>query len=76
MDNHRLTRKIFDHDNTNNGQWTTTICEIMQDIGVDHLFVSKIPVGLKWCKAVLMSNYEKTWLRCLNTKPKLRTYCK
>ena len=76
MDNHCLTRKIFDYDYTNNKQWTTTICEIMQEIGVDHLVVSEIPVDLKWCKAVLMSNYEKTWLRCINTKPKLRTYCK
>jgi len=50
----------------------------MQDIGVhvDQLFVAKIPVDLKWCKFVLMSYYEKTWLQCLNTKPKLRTYCK
>ena len=37
------------------------ICEIMQDIGVhvDQLFVAKIPVDLKWCNAVFMSNYEK-----------------
>ena len=77
MDDNRLTKVIFNHvyhkDNRSKN-WCFHVYNIFKEIGQEDLFTNKEPCDINTAKEQLFADFENTWKRNMNFKPKLRLY--
>lgn len=74
MDENRLTKKVFEKDYEQDGQWSQSIREIFEEMNMCNLFESCSPCIIKDCESQLRRNYEIEWERNIKNKSKLRSY--
>ena len=74
LDDSRLTKKIFNLDYVNGGQWCKDVKVIMENLELLELYNNKLPVDLESCKKKLMHTFTVSWVTECQNKPKLRTY--
>ena len=74
MDDTRITKKIFKLDMSNNGYWTSKVCEILEKCRMKYVFDNVIMCNLdSWYDELLLKCKEE-WMQTIQLKPKLRTY--
>jgi hypothetical protein len=74
LENTRLTKKLFNYEYNNDDRCCRTIRDILQSIGLEHVFYSKSTCDLTECEFKLMEKYNLEWSALAMSKPKLRTF--
>ena len=75
MDDNRLTKRVFNHDySVCQNNWSSSVKQIMTDIGLQDKFIARQPVSIGDSTSVVKDLYQTKWSRNVNSMAKLRTY--
>jgi hypothetical protein len=74
MPEHRLTKKIFNWNMENRGEWSAEVARLLQNIDMDNTFHDKETCDIKIFSDKTKENIRKDWSEKVENKPKLRLY--